>query len=114
MGIPVASNKVFGPAHRLPYLGIVIDSLSMTMEVTEERYQECMTTLPRWLNRSKCTKTQLRSLIGKLAFVAKVVRPVRLFLRRLIDLSKTVKKGHHHQAQADIAWWYEFLPTWMH
>ena len=117
MGIPVASNKVFGPAHRLPYLGIVIDSLSMTMEVTEERYQECMTTLPRWLNRSKCTKTQLRSLIGKLAFVAKVVRPVRLFLRRLIDLSKTVKKGHHHislnsQAQADIAWWYEFLPTW--
>ena len=117
MGIPVASNKVFGPAHRLPYLGIVIDSLSMTMEVTEERYQECMTTLPRWLNRSKCTKTQLRSLIGKLAFVAKVVRPGRLFLRRLIDLSKTVKKGHHHislnsQAKADIAWWYEFLPTW--
>ena len=88
------------------------------MEVTEEKYQKCMTTLPRWLNRSKYTKTQLRSLIGKLAFVAKVVRPVRLFLRRLIDLSKTVNKGHHHislnsQAQADIAWWYEFLPTWM-
>jgi hypothetical protein len=117
LGIPVAPDKVFGPCHRLPYLGIVIDSLSMTMEVTEERYHECMTTLPRWLNRSKCTKTQLRSLIGKLAFVAKVARPGRLFLRRLIDLSKTVKKGHHHislnaDAKADIAWWYDFLPSW--
>ena len=38
-------------------------------------------------------------------------------MRRLIDLSKTVKKGHHHislnaEARADIAWWYDFLPTW--
>ena len=117
LGIPVAPDKIFGPCHRLPYLGIVIDSISMTMEVTEERYQECMVSLPRWLNRSKCTKTQLRSLIGKLAFVAKVVRPGRLFLRRLINLSKTVKKGHHHislnaAAKADIAWWFDFLPTW--
>ena len=117
MGIPLAPDKVFGPCHRLPYLGIVIDSISMTMELTEERFQECMTALPKWLGRSKCTKTQLKSLIGKLSFVAKVARPGRLFLRRLIDLSKTVKKGHHHislnaEAKADVAWWCDFLPTW--
>ena len=118
MGIPLAGqDKIIGPCHRLPYLGITIDSMSMTIEVTEERYQECMTTLPKWLGKVKCTKTQLKSLIGKLSFVAKVVRPGRLFLRRLIDLSKTVKKGHHHislnaQAKADIAWWYQFLPSW--
>ena len=82
LGIPVAPDKIFGPCHRLPYLGIVIDSISMTMEVTEERYQECMVSLPRWLNRSKCTKTQLRSLIGKLAFVAKVVRPGTILDRK--------------------------------
>ena len=118
MGIPLAGpEKIIGPCHRLPYLGIIIDSLSMTMEITEERYEECMQTLPKWLNKNKCTKTQLKSLIGKLSFVAKVVRPGRLFLRRLIDLSKTVKKGHHHislnfQAKADISWWYDFLPSW--
>ena len=117
MGIPLAPDKIFGPCHRLPYLGIIIDSLSMSMEVTEERYQECMSTLPKWLQRSKCTKTELKSLIGKLAFVAKVVRPGRLFLRRMIDLSKSVRKGHHHislnaEAKADIAWWFDFLPTW--
>ena len=118
MGIPLAGpEKIIGPCHRLPYLGIIIDSLSMTMEVTEEKYQECMSTLPKWLNKAKCTQTQLKSLIGKLSFIAKVVRPGRLFLRRLIDLSKTVKKGHHHislnaEARADIAWWLDFLPTW--
>ena len=49
--------------------------------------------------------------------MAKVARPGRLFLRRLIDLSKTVKKGHHHislnsEAKKDIAWWFDFLPSW--
>ena len=58
MGIPLAPDKIFGPCHRLPYLGILIDSVAMTMEVTVERYQECMSTLPKWLNRSKCTKTE--------------------------------------------------------
>ena len=41
----------------------------------------------------------------------------RLFLRRLIDLSTTVRKLHHHislnaEARADIWWWDSFLPSW--
>ena len=41
----------------------------------------------------------------------------RLFLRRLIDLSTTVRKLHHHislnaEARADIRWWDSFLPSW--
>ena len=117
LGIPLALEKIFGPLHRIIYLGIIIDSIAMTMEVTEERYLAIMASFPKWLKRNKCTKTKLESLIGLLSFVAKVVIPGRLFLRRLIDVSKTVKKGHHHislnsEAKADIAWWYEFLPDW--
>ena len=41
----------------------------------------------------------------------------RLFLRRLIDLSITACKLHHHitlnaEARKDIQWWLDFLPTW--
>ena len=41
----------------------------------------------------------------------------RLFLCRLIDLSTTVRKLHHHislnaEARADIRWWDSFLPSW--
>ena len=63
----------------------------------------------------KVTKRKLLSLIGKLSFA--VVWPGRIFLRRLIDLSKTAKKLHHHitlnaGAKDDINWWLEFLPHW--
>ena len=41
----------------------------------------------------------------------------RIFLRRLIDLSATVSKLHHHirltsDAQLDMQWWLDFLPGW--
>ena len=57
------------------------------------------------------------SLIGKLSFAAKIVHRGRIFLRCLIDLSKTAKKLHHYitlnvGANADINWWLEFLPHW--
>ena len=67
--------------------------------------------------RRTCTKRELLSLIGKLAFACKVVPPGRLFLRRPIDLLTTVTHLHHHvtlnkAARADLAWWTHFLPTW--
>lgn len=63
------------------------------------------------------TKRQLLSLVGKLSFAARAVPAGRLFTRRLITLTTKVKQLHHHlrlneEAQADIAWWRSFLPTW--
>ncbi|XP_057296127.1 uncharacterized protein LOC130625062 [Hydractinia symbiolongicarpus] len=65
----------------------------------------------------KCTKRELLSLIGSLSFACKVVKCGRMFLRRLIDLSTTVRSLHHHislttESRKDIQWWCEFLPTW--
>ena len=57
------------------------------------------------------------SLIGKLNFACHIIHAARIFLRRIIDLSCTVRLPHHHltlnkEAHRDIAWWLEFLPTW--
>ena len=62
-------------------------------------------------------KRELLALIGHLSFAAKVVKPGRLFLRRLIDLSTTAYQLHHHihlsgEAREDILWWINFLPSW--
>ena len=78
---------------------------------------EAIEKLHKWKKRRTCTKRQLKSLIGKLSHIAKVVRPGRMFSRRLIDLSTTVERMHHHitlntEARADIQWWLDFLPQW--
>ena len=117
MGIPLAEDKIEGPSLILIYLGIIINSLDMTIEVPDEKLTEAMANLTKWKNQRTCTKRQLKSLIGKLGSICKVVRPGRMFSRRLIDLSTTVERMHHHitlnqEARADIQWWMDFLPQW--
>ena len=56
-------------------------------------------------------------MIGSLSFACKVIKPGRMFLRRLIDLSTSVHRLNHHiclnaESRADINWWLEFLPSW--
>ena len=116
--IPLAEDKIEGPCLSLIYLGIMINSHRMTIEVPPEKFSEAMANLDKWHNRRTCTKRQLKSLIGKLGHISKVVRPGRMFSRRLIDLSTTVVRMHHHitlnqEARADIEWWMEFLPHWI-
>ena len=117
LGVPLAEEKIEGPSTRITYLGIMIDSLRMTIEITDERYHDSLTLLSKWADKRTCTQRQLKSLIGKLGFISKIVRPGRMFSRRLIDLSTIVKRLHHHitlnkEAKADIQWWQDFLPSW--
>ena len=99
------------------YLGIEIDSVEQTISIPEGKYTEIMDLLPQWVNKRTCTKQQLLSLIRKLSFVSKVVRPGRIFLQRFINLSMTVRELHQHvtltkSIQEDIKWWLDFLPGW--
>ena len=117
LGLPVAIEKTVPPTTCLPFLGIEVDSVEMTMKVPECKKQELLQLLKMWGGRYKCTKTELLSLTGKLSHICKVVRPGRIFLRRLFDLSKNVKSGHHHiylnsNSRGDIQWWIDFLPNW--
>ena len=114
LGIPVASEKLEGP---LTFLGIVRDTSAKQLRLPPDKLEELTGLIRCWLGRHKATKRELLSLIGKLSFAAKVVPAGRLFLRRLIDLSTTARKLHHHvtlnaEARADIKWWEVFLPSW--
>ena len=75
-----------------------------------------MEQMPWWCGRRTCTLRELQSLNGKLNFFSKAIRPGRMFTRRLIDLTSTVKKPSHYvtitkEAREDIHWWCELLMT---
>ena len=110
LNVPIATEKISGPSTTITYLGIQIDSHTQTISLPQEKINDLATMLPSWLNRKKCTQKELLSLIGKLAFASKVIRPGRIFLRRLITTAHTVKRLHHFiylnkEAQKDIKWW---------
>ena len=117
LGIPLAEEKQVGPTQCLTFLGIELDSSRMSPRLPASKRDSLLADLPRWLDRRKCTKRELQSIIGSLSFACKVVPAGRTFLRRLIDLFTSVKRPHHHiylnsSAQADFQWWLDFLLRW--
>ena len=117
LGLPLAPEKTEGPATRLTFLGIELDSMEGRAHLPPDKLSELRELIVVWRQRRKCQKRHLLSLIGKLSFATKVVPAGRVFMRRLIDASTTVTRMHHRitltkETRADLAWWHQFLPVW--
>ena len=114
---PVSDAKVEGPSTRLVFLGILIDTVAGELRLPEAKLCRLRTLLARWHCKRSCRKRDLLSLIGFLQHAATVVRPGRIFLRRMIDLSCAVRRPHHRlrltaSFRSDLRWWSEFVVRW--
>ena len=115
-GFTLQDSKCTSASQIIEFLGIEINTIEGTLSITQSRMDEIITELKSWQNCRVCTKRQLLSIIGKLSFAARVVRSGRTFLRRLIELSKSVKYLHYkiklnRSARADLNWWIACLAT---
>ena len=73
MGFEESTEKACPPSSCMTFLGILCDSVKMTLEETPKRLIEIRELVSFWLAQSQISRNQLESLIGKLAFVAKCV-----------------------------------------
>ena len=117
LGVETKRAKRTSPTTCITFLGIELDTVAQTARVPPAKLSLLMEELSTFRDRRKCTKRELLSLIGKLAFAAKVIPAGRIFLRRLIDASTTVPLLHHQLRvsagiRADIDWWLEFATDW--
>ena len=112
-----SKEKVESPAIILAFLGILLDTMAMELRLPLDKLDRLKTTIAHWRRKQSCTKWELLSLIGQLQHACKVVWHGRAFLRRMITLSTTAKKLHHHihlnaSFRSDLEWWALFLPKW--
>ena len=121
LGIPISMNKLEGPATLMVFLGILFDTISMTIRLDEERLASIHSELNEWNNRTTASREQLQSLTGVLSFASKVVAPGRTFLRRMIDHLKTLPSSDSNSTtqyplsssfNMDLQWWRSFLSKW--
>ena len=84
------------------------------MAVTPQCIHEIMAELEMWRGKKCCNITELQSLIGKLQFLSKCIRPGRVFVARLLNFLRGMKKGIWYMVSdevgSDIKWWYFTLP----
>lgn len=92
----------------------------MTLSLEEKRLAAMLAELASWRARTHASRKELQSLVGMLAFAAKVVRPGRTFLRRMLDQLKRIPvwanstKPYPLTAdfQLDVQWWMTFARDW--
>ena len=117
LGLPVAEEKLEGPCTCLKFLGFELDSKKMDVRLPHCKLQELKILLRQWQGKKSSTKKELESLVGKLAFASRVVKPGKTFLRRMFELLSGIRQPHHHvrlngQFRSDLQWWVTFLSAW--
>ena len=109
LGVDTSEDKIVPPTTRLEFLGITFDSETMTMEISQEKLQERKMELHTWLYKATARRREVESLVGKLQFMAKCVKPGRVFLARLIQWISNMDKRFQYtiplEARKDIVWW---------
>lgn len=89
LGLPTKPEKDEGPAPRINFLGLELDSQALVIKLPLEKLHSIKAALTSWKGRKSCRKQELLSLIGILMHASRAVRAGRSFLRQLIDLSMT-------------------------
>ena len=117
LGFPLAPEKKEGPASTITFLGILVDTTSGTLSLPQAKLVRLREEINHWLSRRTCRKRELESLVGTSQFAAKVIKPGRSFVRRLIDLLKTRRRPEHYirlnnLVKSDLLWWKAFADHW--
>ena len=117
LGVPLAYNKLEGPATELAFLGIVLDTIKLELRLPDEKLQRLGRMITLWQGKKSCLKKELLSLIGHLQHATRIVKPGRAFLHRMINLASTVSELTHHIRlrsgfKSDLMWWASFLKEW--
>ena len=114
LGFQISWHKVVPPTQALIFLGILINSVSQTLELPQDKLVALQDLVQAFLHRHRASKRQLQSLAGKLSWACRVVYGGRTFLRRILDvmnamLSSSARYHLSPEFYADLTWWAEFL-----
>jgi hypothetical protein len=114
LGLHESVEKAGFPCKKMIFLGVLYNTESMTMEVTPDRLHQIREELSRWENKVTATKREIQQLVGKLQFVAKCVKPGRLFIARMLETLWAIGGNGgsirlSSEFKADVYWWQKFL-----
>ena len=115
--VPVATQKLEGPAEVVTFLGVVIDTERCELRLPEEKLALTRALVRSWQRRRSGRYRDFESLLGHLSHAATVIKQGRTFLRHLFASLKAARASSHFvhldiSARADLLWWEYFLVHW--
>ena len=86
LGFWINYNKIEGPSQRLTFLGIILDTNTMKLELPYSKLKDLYHELTTLLQKSKVSKRTLQRIAGKLNWATQCVYGGRFYLRRIFDM----------------------------
>jgi hypothetical protein len=117
LGLTLSAAKTFGVVTRLEILGIEVDSVRLTVGLTDERRRRVIRNCEFLVSRRSADLLDLQRIAGLLQFVTQVLPHGRAYLRRLFD---GVRAAHRwpgrrrlpQSTRAELTWWIQTLRAW--
>ena len=112
MGFAVAWSKIEPPLHKVKFLGIMVDSETMTLSLPMSKIDKLTNAIAQLESRGSATKRELESVAGLMAHCATVIKGGRTFSRRVYDLCDSVSRRGRtllsEEMLLDFEWWKNF------
>ena len=107
IGMQEVTEKAQAPAPIATFLGILYNTISMTMEITPDRLQELKNLLDRWFLKREASPKEIQQLLGKLNFTCSTVRAGCIFVSKIINALRGSpdKIILSEEFCKDINWW---------
>ena len=117
LGLESSPEKDCPPSTRMVFLGLIYDTVTMTLEVPEDKLSRASALIRHWLSSPRTTKSDLQSLIGKLSYICACISPGKIFMQRMLsDLRRLPHQSSRFTPSsallADLRWWNEFLAVY--
>ena len=94
LGLVEATKKVCRPSQTMIWLGILFNSIEMSMRIPDGKMEEIQEVLREWEGRQRATQREMQQLFGLLQFVASVSPPARIFTNRILEcLREAPRRG---------------------
>lgn len=115
-GIVESLEKACPPNVEMVGLGVLFNTLSMTVSISQDRLSEIIVLVNSWVGKQTANLKEVQSLLGKLSFVAACVRPARIFLSRMFAVISKFPKNRRiaisEEFRKDLFWWQNFMPLY--
>ena len=117
LNVPLATQKVESSTPCLDFLGIILDTICMETRLPEKKITRIFHAVDNWLDKRNATKREILSLVGLLQHAAKVVRPGRIFVRRMYNVAAKVQEMDYYtrlnkEFRSDLYWRHTFVTSW--
>jgi len=110
LGFAISWSKVYGPTQCITFLGVQIDSIQMLLSLPQEKVNDMLMLVDKFLTMKRASKKQLQSLAGKLNWASSVVRGGRIYLRAVLNMIQPLRAQNHkvilkQDFFRDLCWW---------